>query len=395
MKYSFILFFAFGVIARLFPLLLIPLIMRIGDDTAVADFMLFVSVSSFCSMFFLFGTQFELTRVFFAARNGVAKNIANALLLIFLLAVVISAFIFAVDLDDIYLMASINGYFTAIVSYVLVYYRVSGSVIKFGVTDVFRVAIQYIVMAILLNFDQFDLKLILLSNIFWILSLILFEVIKSKITIRAAIVSIDFNEFKENVVRGAGILPHSISIYALALLDKLLLDNMATASVLAQYSVGFVFGQTVLLITDSFNKVWGPYAISSLESGAYLRLIRLSFLISLSAILLSPFVGIVVYWVSGVYFPDNYSMSKEVAVLVSLIYVFQSIYFVVFPFLVQSGLVSKIGLITSISAILGAITMYLFASIEYFSYLPLGMFVAFAGQIVGMIIVVRRYRYAN
>lgn len=390
MKKSFILFFSFGVIARLFPLLLIPVITRLGDDTAVAEFMLFVSVSAFCSMFYLFGAQFELTRIFFATREEVRKNITNALFMITILGGGISFCINISGLDDLYLLASINGYLTAVVSYLLVYYRISGSVLKFGVVDVFRVGVQYVMMGVLLHYFQFDLLFILMSNLAWVLLLLAFECLRNKVTVNSIVEYIDRNEVKQSVVRGGSILPHSISIYALAFLDKVLLDSMASVSVLAQYSVGFVFGQTVLLVTDSFNKVWGPYAVKALQEGGRMQITKKSVILSIATILVAPVVGVIVYFVSRVYFPLDYSLSVEVAVLVSLIYVFQSIYFIVFPFLVQLGQVGRIGFITSISALFGAVVMFLLASEGYYSYLPLGMLVAFCGQVVGIVITVRK-----
>jgi O-antigen/teichoic acid export membrane protein len=390
-KKSFILFFVFGVVARLFPLLLIPFITRVGDDAVVAEFMLFVSISAFCCMFYLFGTQFELTRVFFAARERVSINITNAMLLVFLFGVMGTAFIFFMGLDDIYILASINGCFTAVVSYALVYFRVSGLVLKFGVTDVLRVAVQYVIMGALLHFYQFDLLLILISNLVWITGLFIYEFFKTRVTVKSMVESIDKAELRDNLVRGCAILPHSISIYALALLDKILLSEMASVTVLAQYSVGFVFGQTVLLVTDSFNKVWGPYAVKTIEEGDRGRVVRASIVISIFAIVLAPFVGVVVYFVSKIYFPLNYFLAIDVAVLVSLIYVIQSIYFVVFPFLVQSGEVGRIGVITTVSAIAGAMVMFLLAYWGYYTYLPIGMLVAFCGQIMGIVFTVRKF----
>jgi O-antigen/teichoic acid export membrane protein len=389
-KKSFILFFAFGITARLFPLLLIPFITRISDDAVVAEFMLFVSVSSFCCMLFLFGTQFELTRIFFSARVKVTKNIANGLCLISLIGGGVSAVVFLLDLDNVYLMGSLNGYLIAVVSYTLVYYRVSGSVLKFGVTDVFRVGIQYVIMTALIQFYEFDLLFIVLSNLSWILILLTYEFLKRRLTLKSIFEYVDFVELQQSVVRGCSILPHSISIYGLALLDKILLNEVANQSVLAQYSVGFVFGQIVLLVTDSFNKVWGPYAVKTIEEGKTDKVVRISLVMSLSAILMSPIVGFLVYIISGYYFPSAYSLSRDVAVLVSVIYVLQSIYFIVFPFLIQSGLIAKIGVITTVSSIAGAVVMFLLASNGLYTYLPIGMLVAFCGQILGIVFTVRK-----
>ena len=65
MKKELFAFFSFSIVARAFPLLLLPFITKLGDDYDIAEFMLFLSASTFFSMFFLFGTQFEFTRVFF------------------------------------------------------------------------------------------------------------------------------------------------------------------------------------------------------------------------------------------------------------------------------------------------------------------------------------------
>lgn len=390
MKNSFILFFVFGITARLFPLLLIPFITRVGDDAIVAEFMLFVSISSFCCMLYLFGTQFELTRIFFSSRDKVAKNMVNGMVLISLLGGGVSTSIFWLDLDDVYLMGSLNGYLTAVVSYALVYYRVSGSVLKFGVTDVFRVGVQYVMMTALLQLYEFSLFFIFLSNLFWVLILLIYEFLRKRVSLKSIFEYLDVGELRQNVVRGFSILPHSISIYGLALLDKILLNEVASESVLAQYSVGFVFGQIILLVTDAFNKVWGPYAVKTIEEGRRDRVVRMSLIMSLSAIILSPLVGFLVYLVSGFYFPSDYDLSRDVAVLVSVIYTVQSIYFIVFPFLIQSGLIGRIGIITTISSLAGAIVMLLLAFSGLYTYLPIGMLVAFCGQVLGIVYTVRR-----
>jgi O-antigen/teichoic acid export membrane protein len=390
MKNALIIFFVFGVIARLTPLLTLPYITRIGDEQQIANFMLFIASSAFFCMLYLFGTQFELTRVFYSNKKRLKQTVVNSCLIIFSVGTIASLFIFFLSSEPIYILGSINGLFTAFVSYLLVYYRVSESAVKFGIVDFFRVAIQYILVLFLMNFFEFDLGLILAANAIWIAALFSWEILRNRWLKSIKLELFNTFDLKHGLRQGVSILPHSIAIYGLALFDKILLKELATDNVLAQYSVGFVLGQAIVLITDSFNKVWGPYVVKSIENGKRSVIIRQSIYISLCAILLSPIIGFVVYVFAGFYFPHGYKLAQEVAVVVAVTYTLQVIYFIVFPFLIQAGEVGRIGRVTAISACIGAVVMYVMANIGLHYLLPFGLFVAFLGQVLGIVVVLRR-----
>lgn len=391
MKNNFLFFFIFGVIARIFPFLLLPLIIDHSNDKQLSEFMLFISITSFLGMLFLFGTQFELTRVYFTNKKETKATVFNSAIIIFIIGIIVSLGLFFSPYDKIYFYSSLNALLISFISYLLVYYRISESVVKFGVVDVFRVATQYIVVLILLIDSSFSIELVVLSNAIWIVLVLFFHVLFVR-KYRADTPMKNHKVFRILVRKGIKILPHYVSIFGLMLLDKVIIKEWSSDALLAQYAVGFMVGQLVILFTDAFNKVWGPYAIKTIEDGGRGLLIKKSKLLAMVIILISPLISIAVFFLSSYYFPEGYELAQTVAAIVSFVFVFQVIYFLVFPFIVHADAVDKMGGVSILSATLGSGVMLMFAYFNMFIYLPIGVLVVFLGQVVGMIGVLNRIK---
>jgi len=262
------------------------------------------------------------------------------------------------------------------------------------VVDIFRIGIQYIVVLLLLLENKFSIELLVFSNIIWVLLIALLEVLFFRKNSFPASIK-NHEALKKLIKQGFKILPHYASIFGLMLLDKILIKEWATDAILAQYAIGFMIGQLVILFTDAFNKVWGPYAIKTIESGKRKFLIKRSKQLATIVVLINPIVSISVFFLSSYYFPEHYELAQTVAAIVSFVFVFQVIYFLVFPFLVHANAVGEMGKISTLSTLLGGGVMLIFAYNHLFVFLPFGVLIVILGQITGMIGVLRKVKFYN
>ena len=391
MKKELFAFFSFSIVARAFPLLLLPFITKLGDDYDIAEFMLFLSASTFFSMFFLFGTQFEFTRVFFQKPEKLKLETINSLFVILLLFLVTISILALSNLDFIYIQSCIYGVCLAFIFYLQVFYRVSRKVFTFGMIDILRIGFPYVATVALLLFESFTIENLLLINITCVISILCAELNKNKSTNLSTLKKISAHKIFTTLKSGVFVFPHYISIYALCILDKILLKEYSNESVLAQYAVGFALGQVVVLITDSFNKVWGPFCLSGLSEGKIESLTVKAVKIGLTVILSIPIIYYSLSYFARIYFPNEFSLSIDVAAIVSVVYLIQLIYFLIFPYLVNFKLIKFIGAISLLSSLFGASVMLLLAINGEYSLLPLGILLTFIGQILGMLFVLRNY----
>lgn len=384
---TFYLFLVFGLIARLFPFVILPIIISTATDQEVGSFLMYISVTSFLSALFVFGTQFELTRVFFHKNNEVGSLTINAGFLILTLGLLCISILYLMKVEEIYFLASINGLFSALIIYALVYYRISGAIVKFGLVDILRIAFPYIAFLFLLFSTHHSISLVLVANVAWILLLLIFEFINNG---KNSFFKLEVKKVKVLATKGVKIVPHYISLFGLMILDKIIIKEFSNDVVLAQYSAGFLLGQIVLLVSDAFNKVWSPYVVKGLKNGRGRIIKAQTVKIFALVVFISPFFSVFVYYCSNYYFPADYDLARKVAAIVSFVFITQVSYFLVFPYMISQDLVYRMGLISTVSTLLGSIVMLLLAYLELYYLLPLGVFCAFSCQVVGMLLVLFR-----
>jgi O-antigen/teichoic acid export membrane protein len=177
----------------------------------------------------------------------------------------------------------------------------------------------------------------------------------------------------------------------LSVYDKYFIKQGLGDVQLAEYAMGFMLGQAVLLLTDAFNKSWSPHALKRLSEGdtTIMRDVKKYALFTLLA---APFVGGAFYLFACLYLPPHYTLAPMVAAFSAVAFTVQVVYFLVFPFLIHSNKVKYIGAISSLATIIGGIVLTTFVKLGFLSLIPLGYMVTFAAQACGVLFAIRQSR---
>jgi O-antigen/teichoic acid export membrane protein len=80
---------------------------------------------------------------------------------------------------------------------------------------------------------------------------------------------------------GVPLIPHTLSATAIMYADKLILTHYNGLSSNGVYSVGFMVGQVIGLLQNSFNQAWVPWVFQKLKAGKEsdkLRMVKITYL---------------------------------------------------------------------------------------------------------------------
>lgn len=374
----------------MFPFLLLPVIARYIEKSDFASFSLFLSAASFFMMLFLMGTQFELTRVYFSDRPAVKSLIRSSLFLYVILAVSSFIVLSVLPIVDVSYYSALLGLIFSFLTLALVYLRTAGKINTFGFWDTLRVSLPYLFLLGLVCFPSYNYQLWLCITLLIVaVSLLLYVLNRSDLAGSPRPESSDRHSITRLVRSGVYILPHSLSLYFLSVYDKLYIKEGMGEVHLAEYAMGFMLGQGVLLLTDAFNKGWSPHALRRLSEGD-LTIMRDVKKYALLVLFVAPFVGGAIYLFARFYFPSYYNLAPVIAAFSSIAFTVQIIYFLLFPFLVHADKIKYIGAISTIATLIGGVVLTFFVHQGFLALIPVGYMVTFLVQAGGVLYVIRR-----
>lgn len=145
------------------------------------------------------------------------------------------------------------------------------------------------------------------------------------------IISFRFNKSiaKESMEYSIPLLPHNVSGYLSVMLDRVLLNKLATISQLGIYSVSNQFGLILNTITSSFNQAIGPWFFRELSKDS-INLKKLRQFTVGSTLLCSIIAFILVFFTPEVIHiatTDAYSKAWEPIIFISFGYVLNGLYY--------------------------------------------------------------------
>ncbi len=89
-----------------------------------------------------------------------------------------------------------------------------------------------------------------------------------------------FDYLKHALSYGVPLIPHTLSATAIMYADKLILTHYHGLSSNGVYSVGFLVGQVIGLLQNSFNQAWVPWVFQKLKAGKEsdkLRMVKITY----------------------------------------------------------------------------------------------------------------------
>lgn len=98
------------------------------------------------------------------------------------------------------------------------------------------------------------------------------------------------------ITYGVPLIPHTVSSVVIMYADKLILTHYHGLSANGIYSVGFMVGQVIGLLQNSFNQAWVPWVFQTLKAGRQedkLKMVQITYLYILGILL-----TVVVLWIT-------------------------------------------------------------------------------------------------
>lgn len=174
-------------------------------------------------------------------------------------------------------------------------------------------------------------------------------------------INFDWDLLKKGLTFGLPLIPHTIGMYAISFIDRVLLTNLMGLEIVGIYTVGYQLGMFMLVIQDAVNKAWVPWFYKQLSIGDKGRMERivkysygLSFLYVTLALIYSYLIEIFIPILVG----DLYQDSMKVIVWIALGYAFNGMYKLVTNYLMFERRTGILSIITFFTALVNIFISY-------------------------------------
>jgi O-antigen/teichoic acid export membrane protein len=166
---------------------------------------------------------------------------------------------------------------------------------------------------------------------------------------------------RQLVIISLPFFPHGVGGIVINMSDRLFIDQMVGKEAVGVYSVGFMFGMIVSIVMGAFNKAWSPWVheqLANIGDDEKKRLVRVTYLILLLIPLLPIFVWILSLVLMPIMIDARYFEAGQYIVWIAFGYAVQSLYFLVFPYLVHTGKTIYLAKVTFLAALVNLIGNY-------------------------------------
>ena len=162
-------------------------------------------------------------------------------------------------------------------------------------------------------------------------------------------------EYLSHVLRyGAPLIPHSLSAVAIMYADKLILTHYHGLSANGIYSVGFMVGQLIGLLQNSFNQAWVPWVFQKLKNGDQadkVKMVKLTYVYIVAILVAVVLLWLVLPWIYML-FGKDFQQGREMVLWVALGFAFNGMYKMVSVYMFYLEKTGLIALNTVLAALL-------------------------------------------
>ncbi len=163
-------------------------------------------------------------------------------------------------------MTSIYALYQNVVEVLLSVWRMQDKAISFGMFRIVRTIVELVIALVLIvGFNlTFDGSIYALSYSYGIGTVVaVFILIRNKFLPLA----FEWKHVKHLFFYGAPLIPHVLGSVFINYTDKLVISRYMGLAENGIYSVGFLVGQVIGLLQNSFNQAWVPYVFNGLKTG--------------------------------------------------------------------------------------------------------------------------------
>lgn len=157
-------------------------------------------------------------------------------------------------------------------------------------------------------------------------------------------------------------VPHALGGVVINMSDRLFIDQMLGKEAVGIYSVGAVFGMSVSVVMAAFNKTWSPWMheqLAHIDDRKKRKIVRLTYLLAGAIFVLPAAVWALAVLVMPYVIDKTFFGAREYIAWIAYGYAVQSLYFLVFPYLIHTGKTAYLTKITVTAALINLLANYL------------------------------------
>lgn len=360
-----------SIISKGIPFLALPVISRMVSPTEYGIWSLYASALIILAPFVSLMGQYNIASDFFK-RNELERSRAwgNSLLISFLMGCLIFLLI-SIFGQYVKTQTSFSDHAIAAMPLILFLYYFRDSEMQnlrlyknakvFGIYEVGLSLLTYALIFTYLNrglvsHQAFVYSILMATLLFFIIN-VSTSLFKKQISFRP-----NLKIIKDLYSMGIPMIPHAIGTGLITFADRYILKEEIGLENVGIYSMAYTIGMGIQLITNSFNRTWGPTVYEGMSEGRS----KLPDLINkmkkyFKALLLVSILAYLSGFVFMKFFIDiKYLMGIEILHWIVLAYTIQGFYFCFFPFLIHLKKSKSLSIITIVSASINIVlTIYL------------------------------------
>jgi O-antigen/teichoic acid export membrane protein len=327
-----------NVINSAIPFLLLPLLTQ---NLSTSDYGVLTNYNSLISIiipFVSFNLMSSLQVIYIKNRPGFASYVSTGLVTILALTLIFSVIFYfsASNLakltgvpEELVLFTTFYATYQNIVEILLSIWRMEEKAWSYGIFRIIRTIVELSIATILIiSFGlSFKGSIYALAYSYGIGAIVAIFLMYRQ---RLLVWDFKWKHVKHLFVYGVPLIPHVLGSVVIMYTDKLVITKYHGLSSNGIYSVGFMVGQAIGLLQNSFNQAWVPYVFKGLKSGHevvkqkivkwtyiyFIAIVLVSLLFYLCAPIIFSFLGkdfqdgiVLVLWISlGFAFNGMYKM---------------------------------------------------------------------------------------
>jgi O-antigen/teichoic acid export membrane protein len=358
------------------PFLMLPILTRYLTPVDYGIVSMFLVLVNFLMPLVGINIQGAISRQYFEKEEvNISQYIANALIVLFLNALIITIIIslFSREISELTHFPSKGLWMVVLVAVCQVIVQINLVIWQAQVKP-----FQYSVFQILQSIFNvlMTIYLVVKLGFGWegrvqgqAIVVGLFSLISLFILWRNKWIKLNFNKryIKHLFLFGGPLIPHAIGASIITMIDRLFITNMVGISATGVYTVGYQIGLIIGILQDSFNKAWVPWFYERLKNGdsnERRKIVKITYFYFVVIILLALVLSVISPWILKFFVGKEFLNANRYVLWIALGYAFNGMYKMVvnYIFFVQKTYI--LTLLTFLTAILNIIFNYFLISIN-------------------------------
>lgn len=177
------------------------------------------------------------------------------------------------------------------------------------------------------------------------------------------VIKINFDYIKRALTFGIPLIPHTLGAIIIVVVDRFVIHQELGIFEVGIYTAGLQIAKIVGLVTDSFNKAYGPWLYDKLDKHdeeKNIIIVRFTYVYFLAIIVFSILVGILAPYIVNFILGEKFTYSAMVVFWIALGEAFNGMYFMVVGYIFYIRKTVYLTLITLLTGLFSIPLTYMF-----------------------------------